>query len=49
MSNKKPFGSSSTASVGNNPMTTRNQYQTVTYSINDLTEFFNRNVKNNYQ
>ena len=48
-SNKKPFGSSSTASVGNNPMTTRSQYQTVIYSINDLTEFVNRNVKNNYQ
>ena len=45
----KPFDSSSTASVGNNPMTTRSQCQMATYSINDLVEFVNTNVKNNYR
>ena len=41
---KNPFGSSSTASVGNNPMTTCSHYQMDTYSINDLTAFVNRSI-----
>ena len=44
LSNKKPSGSSSTASVGNNPMTTRSQYQMDTYSINDLVDFVNTSM-----
>ena len=43
---KNPFGSSSTASVGNNPMTTCSHYQMDTYSINDLTAFVNRSITN---
>ncbi len=43
---KNPFGSSSTASVGNNPMTTCSHYQMDTYSINDLTTFVNRSITN---
>jgi len=46
--NKKPLGSSSTVSVGNNPMTTRSQYQMDTYSINDIVDFVNRNVTKNH-
>ena len=46
--NKNPLDSSSTASVGNYPMTTRSQYQMDTFSINDLIDFVNRNVTNNY-
>jgi len=37
--NKKSSGSSSTASVGNNPMTSRSQYRMTNYSIYDLIEF----------
>ena len=36
---EKPSDSPSTASVGDNPMTFRSHYQTVTYSINDLVQF----------
>ena len=43
---KNPFGSSSTASVGNNPMTTCSHYQMDTYSINDLRAFVNRSITN---
>jgi len=39
VNNEKPFGSSSTVSARINPVTFRGQYQTVTYSINDLIEF----------
>lgn len=46
--NKNPFGSSSTASVGDYPMTTRSQYQMDTYSIDDLIEFVNLCVKKKY-
>lgn len=49
VTNNKPFGSPSTASVGNNPMTFRSHYRMATYSINDLVEFVNNNVKNNYR
>ena len=45
---KNPLGSSSTASVGNNPMTTCSHYQMDTYSIDDLIEFVNLYVKKNY-
>ena len=37
--NEKPSDSSSTASARINPVTFRGQYQTVTYSINDLIDF----------
>ena len=37
--NKKPFGSSSTASAETSPVTTRSQYQTANYSLTDLVEF----------
>jgi len=37
--NKKSFGSPSTASVGNNPMTSRSHYRMTNYSIYDLIEF----------
>ena len=43
--NKKPLGSPSTVSI----RTFRSHYRMVTYSINDLTEFVNLNVKNNYR
>lgn len=43
---KNPLGSSSTASVGDTPMTTRSQYQMDTLSINDLTTFVNRSITN---
>ena len=46
--NKNPLGSSSTASVGDYPMTTRSQYQMDTYSIDDLIDFVNLCVKKNY-
>lgn len=42
--NEKSLGSSSTASVGINPMTTCSHYQAITYSINDLIKFVNLNV-----
>ena len=37
--NKKPLGSSSTASAETGSVTTRSQYQMANYSINDLVEF----------
>ena len=43
---KNPFGSSSTASVGKNPMTTCSHYQMDMYSINDLRAFVNRSITN---
>ena len=43
-SNKKPSGSPSTVSK----RTFRSHYRMGTYSINDLTDFVNTNVKNNY-
>ena len=44
INNKKPPDSSSTASAEINPVTCRGQYQTVTYSINELTEFVKINI-----
>ena len=48
MLNKKSPDSSSTASVGNNPMTFCSHYRMAICSITDLVGFVNANVKNNY-
>ena len=47
LQNEKSPDSSSKASAGN-PVTFLSQYQVITYSVTDLTEFVNLCVKKNY-
>lgn len=42
--NEKSLDSSSKVSVGDNPMTALSQYQVITYSVTDLTNFVNSSI-----